>query len=203
MSDHLTREELRHDEVGEALERGVQYVADNWKRIAIGAGLLAVMIIAGSFWAQQRHARADEGAYALYQAISSGEESAAASLDSVIKDYSGSTSRIARLYRATFDDVAKAEHWQKAVNGNIDLITVVATTNQVRALRASGEHDEALALLEGDSVGLPEDLKLYERALTLRAAGQEQGVKSVIDELLQQYPDSPWASEVRTIREIG
>ncbi len=204
MSDHLTREELRHDEVGEALERGVQYVADNWKRILIGAGMLALVVLAVAFWMQQRQARAERGAYALHQAVSGldatdGGSVDGSSLDAVVDQYGGATGRMARLYQATLADAEQAELWQQAEGSGVDAISVVATTNRVHQLRATEQYEEALAILQGGS--LPEDLRLYEAALTQQAAGLSEDLQSTIVELADQFPNSPLTAEVSNLLE--
>ena len=204
MSDNLTREQLKHDEVGEALERGVEYVATNWKKLLIGAGVVAAAIVGFASWNQAQAAAADRDAYAVNEAVkllSASPEEAATGLDQVIAD-GGDAGRIARLYRATTADADAVALWDGAASGGTDAVSVVARTNQLDALRRAGSFDPALELLDGES-GLPEDLRLYQKALTLSAAGRAEETNSVVEELLVDHPGSPWIADARALRAEG
>lgn len=204
MADHLTREEMRRDEVGEALERGVDYVATNWKRILTGAALLGLAVVFGLMWMQARARAAERASYALTQAIDelrSTQESAAGALDQVI-DEGGAAGRIARLYRATLPEADADGLWEQAVD-EPDAVTLVARINQLARLRQAGSYDQALELLEGENTGLPEDLRLYQTALTLTEAGRDAEATPLVEQLVSDYPASPWTAEARARQAAG
>lgn len=204
MADHLTRQEMRRDEVGEALERGVEYVATNWKRILIGCALLGLAIVLGAGWMQARARAAKAAAYELAQAvedIGSAPEAAASRLDEVIAG-GGAAARIASLYRAGLPGADPQDLWQQAAGSEVDAVTVVARVNQLDALRRAKSWDEALEVLAGES-GLPEDVRLYQTAVTLSQAGRTQEAETMVTRLVDEYPNSPWTAEGRRLQAAG
>lgn len=204
MADHLTRQEMRRDEVGEALERGVEYVATNWKRILIGCALLGLAIVLGAGWMQARARAAKAASYELAQAVAdigSAPEAAAGRLDEVIAG-GGAAARIARLYRAGLPGADSQALWQQAAATEVDAVTVVARVNQLDALRRAQSWDQALQVLDGES-GLPGDLLLYQTAVTLSQAGRTQEAETTVNRLLDEYPNSPWAAEGRRLQAAG
>lgn len=204
MADHLTRQEMRRDEVGEALERGVEYLATNWKRILVGCALLGLAIVLGAAWVQARARAAKAASYDLAQAVAAIEASpevAAARLDEVIA-LGGDAGRIARLYRAGLPEVDSETLWQQAAGSEVDAVTVVARVNHLEALRRAQSWDQALQLLDGES-GLPDDVQLYQTALTLSQAGRTGEAATTIDRLVGEYPNSPWTAEARALQAAG
>lgn len=205
MADHLTREEMRRDEVGEALERGVDYIATNWKRILTGAALLGLAVVFGLLWMQARERAAHKASYALTQAVGqmgSAPEAAITALDEVI-DGGGAAGRIARLYRATLPETDAEGLWEQVAKDQPDAVTVVARVNQLARLRQAGSYGQALELLEGEKAGLPEDLRLYQTALTLTEAGRSAEATPLIDRLISDHPASPWTAEARARQATG
>ncbi len=197
MSDHLSRDELRRDEVGEALETGVEYIATNWKRIVIGFGVLAVLAALVGLWLQSVREKQAEASYQLAQAVG-GDSVETAALTEVEESYGGDAGRLAGLYRAAAEPERAAELWERVAGGDLDAVTVVANLNRVRAARKSGELDEALALLDQEGI-LPEDLRLYERASALQAAGRSEEVDEVVATLAADHAASPWTAAARQL----
>lgn len=204
MADHLTRQEMRRDEVGEALERGVEVLATNWKRILVGSALLGLAIVLGAAWLQARARAVEAASYDLAQAIEGIQDSpelAAGRLDEVI-DGGGDAARIARLYRALLPQADAEGLWQQAAGAEVDAVTVIARVNQLETLRRSQSWDRALEILQTDA-GLPEDLALYQSALTLSQAGRSDEARTAVDRLADEHPNSPWTAQARTLRAAG
>jgi tetratricopeptide (TPR) repeat protein len=114
MADHLTRGELKRNEIGEALEAGVDFLETHVRTILIGAGAIVVLAIAVwgvVHWQRSRDARANDllGA-ALRVATAPVEPTGARPEDSVRPSFPTAAARDARareLFEALVDEHGK------------------------------------------------------------------------------------------------
>ncbi len=129
--------------------------------------------------------------------------------EGVLADHGSSDAgRIARVYMgeiaAQEGDLARArELWNEYLDRSPrDALAAVVKLNVISLDRAEGKHADLVAELrqavENDSGVLPRDATLYELGVSLEDNGETEEAKERFQELVDQFPQSPYAREART-----
>lgn len=175
MADHLSRQDLKRNELGEALEAGIHYAEDHLRTILLAAGGLLVVALAGwgvFAWQSSRKANANEllaralsvaGAEVVESgarpddplrpsfASESARRARALELFTELEDRYGSTSvgRVANVYlgEAAYEagDRERARRYWEAYLEG-DARSAVAATVRVNLFRLDREEGKAEAL---------------------------------------------------------
>ena len=121
---------------------------------------------------------------------------------------SSDAGRIATVYlgeiAAQEGDMAKArELWTDYLDRSPrDALAAVVKLNLISLDRAEGKHADLVAELrdavENDSGLLPRDAALFELGVSLEDNGELEEAKERFQELVDQFPQSPYATEART-----
>lgn len=119
----------------------------------------------------------------------------------------GTPGRVAGLYLAELalregDTATARQHWQDYLaKHDDDLLAVSVRLNLIRLDRQEGRGEEVAARLEDDLAAgrhdLPEDVLLFELALTLDELGRGDDARDYYQRLLDDHPRSPYAAEAR------
>lgn len=176
MSDHLSREQLKRNELGEAVEASIHYAEDHLRTILIGVGALAAVALVGwgvFAWSASRRTSANDLLTRALKVAGAPVEAAARPDDPVSPSFAsaaardarakelfsqldtqyGSTSvgRVAKLYlaetaRAAGDRATARTLWQKYLDQ--DGQSTVAGTVRVNLFQLDREEGKGEALAE-------------------------------------------------------
>lgn len=214
MSDRLTRQEIKRDEVMEGLSRFVLFVTDNAKALVAGVAAVLALLAGYAVWQavdERREATANAELAAALAAVAEPDAdmaSAAAQLEQVVQRHGATEAgSIAYAYLGTIaargeDFDAAREHWQNFLRRHGDDALAAAVERNLIALdRSQGRSEELAArlrgtLASGDSA-LGEDTVLYELARTLEDLGQPDGALEIYSRLLDEHPTSVFVSEAQ------
>lgn len=127
---------------------------------------------------------------------------------SVIDDYGASDAAgVARAYlgelAASEGDVARArELWREFLDEEPDhALAAEVRLNLYALMRAAGEGEEVAAelrqMIERERRPLPQDVALYELAVTLEELGREEDAAVYYQRLVDEFGDSPYAAAAR------
>lgn len=144
--------------------------------------------------------------------VESRDAAARQQLELVIHDFGSSdAAAIARVYlgelAARSGDLDGArELWQTYLEKHGDsMLSAEVRVNLMSVDRAQGRGQELVtrirAMLEETESDLPQDVLLYQLALTERELGLEEEARSTLQRLLDEHPQSIYAGEVRA--ELG
>ncbi len=119
----------------------------------------------------------------------------------------GAASDVAGLYLADIalaegDTEAARKVWQEFLAGNADhILAISARLNLIHLDRDDGRAAEVAAELEKELADpaktLPEDVLLFELAKTRDALGESEAAVELYQRILDEHPQSPYASEAR------
>lgn len=127
---------------------------------------------------------------------------------SVIDDYGASgAAGVARAYlgeiAASEGDTARArELWREFLDDEPDhALAAEVRLNLYALMRAAGEGEEVAAelrqMIERERRPLPQDVALYELAVTLEELGREEDAAVYYQRLVDEFGDSPYAAVAR------
>ena len=200
------------DEFLEALQRTYRYVIQNIKMISvIAGGILAGIVIILFVFSQMKTARLHETAL-LNQAVAAYHEGNLEDSLSALEKFSGKgglNAVSAALYQGNiYYDQAKYEdalkHFEKARDlsaGMEDsLVKGLALQGIAYSEKALGRFDraaEAFALLAGNF----KDLSLLELGRIYSEQGEKEKALEVLEQLIKDFPDSPWISSANLLKE--
>jgi len=239
MATHLTREELKRNELGEAVEKGFHFAEHHLKAIVAGvAGLLGLVVIVWAIVAW-RGGVAERANVALGEALDLAEAPvvatgaqpddakeptfateaardarAKAEFEKVVSEYGGTAAGgTARLWLAdrafAAGDRAEARRlWREFLAGGGDGMLAAAAQHDLWTLdRSEGKAEAVLAevrrALEAARGPLPADALLWELAETERALGHDAEASAALKRILDEHPDSAYASAARERRAEG
>lgn len=130
-------------------------------------------------------------------------------LDQVRSDFSGtSAARIARVYLGELAasegsyEVAR-DHWESFLEGREgDMLASTVKVNLMSLDRLEGRGQDLITRLreevESGSSSLPQDVLLYQLALTQEHEGDTAGARDTWSRLADEHPMSPFAQEARS-----
>ena len=211
----LTRQEIKHDEVREGLERVAEFIGDNAR--TLGYVLLAIVVgLSGlALWNRMsagREQRANEQlAMALEGAAEAGGDLSGAreGLRAVVESYgSVRAGSVAHAYLGTLaarenDFDAARQHWGAFLADHHDHALAAGVERNLISLdRAEGkdaelaEHLRAV-LAGGTASALGADLIMLELAQTLEDLDQIEGARDSYSRLLEEHPTSIFAAQAR------
>jgi TolA-binding protein len=209
MSQRLSRQEIKRDEVLEGLSRSIEFSRQHARTIGLAAlaALLAVVAAVGvGWWLDQREQRANR---ALSEVLD--EQAGPADrqrLEAVAEQYGrtapGSVAlALAAEAAASAGDLAGARaHWESFLEkAPQSMLAVTVRLNLLELDRGEGRGEdverELRAMLESPDPALPADLARYQLGVTLEALDRPEEARSVYDELLAGAPASPVARMAR------
>jgi tetratricopeptide (TPR) repeat protein len=230
MARKLQREELKRNELGDAVEASVEFAEKHLKAILLtlgGAGAIALASWGAWSWHQSRIAGASELlGDALRVSQAEVVDTGAKPDDPVQPTFASAAARDARA-KELFEEAAKRypssgpglaaalwlgdrafvegdrararELWQRVVDahggGSLEISARVDLANLDRA---EGKSEALLAELKKQlasaSPDLPADVLLVEMARTYEALGKTADAVATWKKLLEEHPDSPYAS---------
>ncbi len=216
MSDRLTRQEMKRDEVLEGLARAVEFFRENAK--AIGVALLGLLVAVTGYAAWQGYQggaerRANESLASALESIDTAQsetsEELRSSLAAVIDDH-GSTKAgsvahayLGRAAAADGDFAAAREHWEAFLAKHSEHALAAQVERNLIALdRQEGRTEELVSRLRSQiaagSGALPGDALLWELANALEASSQNEAALEVYEQLTEEHPSSVFASRARS-----
>jgi hypothetical protein len=119
------------------------------------------------------------------------------------------TVHLGRLRLTAGDEAAARQLWEEFLERHEGHMLASAVRVSLLDLdRRSGKAEqvasELQAALDDDDKPLPEDVLLYELAVTQEQLGQKDAAREVYQRISQEYPDSPFASRASAkLRELG
>jgi tetratricopeptide (TPR) repeat protein len=209
MSQRLSRQEIKRDEVLEGLSRSIEFSRHHARAIGLAAlaALLVVLAALGAgWWMKQRGERAN---HALSEVL--GSEAGVAdrqSLEEVAARYGSSAPgsvalALAGEAAAAEGDLAAArEHWEAFLDrAPQSMLSVNVRLNLIGLARQQGRAEEVerelRAMLEAPDPALPVSLARYQLGLTLETLGRPDEARAAYDQVLEEAPDSPVARAAR------
>ncbi|MEO8277684.1 MAG: tetratricopeptide repeat protein [Thermoanaerobaculia bacterium] len=231
--DAVTREDLKRNELGEALGKGIHYAEDHKRMLVWGIGAavgLAVVALGVYSWVAHRQTGANE---LLTQALAAdggqvvatganpadathptfateaARRTRAKELFTQLDDRYGSTKtgRVAKLYLAQSalkdNDSEKAKQlWNAFLAAEPSgALSAAARVNLYKLDREQGRAsavvDELKKMLDDADKPLPADLILYQLALSYGTLGKTGDVQATYRRILDEYPQSPYASDAQ------
>lgn len=226
--DSAHREDLKRNELGEALGRGIHYAEDHARTIAWAVGSVlgvAVLGVALFLWWNSRKAAANEllvQGLRVYDApiVASGAQpddpvSPTFASESARRDRArqlftslearfggGRVGRVAKLYLA---QIALAENdserarglWREFLDSEpTGPLAATARVNLYRLDRDQGKSqavaDELAKMLEQADRPLPNDVILYQLALTYESLGRRDDAAAAYRRIVEEHPQSPY-----------
>jgi tetratricopeptide (TPR) repeat protein len=230
MTDHLRREDLKRNELGEVLGKGIHYAEDHARTLAISLATAVGLALVGAgiwAWTSSRNGHANEALAAALRVAESdvvatgakpddpdrpsfASESArrdrAEQLFRDLLDRYGSTGpgRSARMYLAEIaaqkNDLATARKlWEEYLGDDArSPLGVAAQVNLFALDRQEGKGAELAErlkkMLEQTEKPLPDDLVLYQLALTYDQLGRPADAKAAYRRIVDEHPQSPYLS---------
>jgi predicted negative regulator of RcsB-dependent stress response len=230
MGRRITRKQLKKDdEFVSAAEVIFRWIADYWRPIVAGIGVVAGVALL--WWGVRvwMGTRTDEASLLLHTAMTTFEGGAApgsmvpaGSIDAAepefrqVVDSYGSTDQadMARLYLARIDlgrgqtDAARAVLVELSQKHGNDVIGCLATLDLINLRIASGQGAEVAgdleAMVAGRGRGLPRDVALYRLGELLADEGQTVEATRYFEMLVEEFPESPYLSSAQQrLAEIG
>lgn len=212
MSQRLSRQEIKRDEVLEGLSKSVEFSRHHARAIGLAAlaALLVVLGVLGAgWWIDQREQRANR---ALSEVL--GAEAGAGDrqrLEEVAQKYGASAPGSIALAlageaaAAAGDLDAARAHWEALLENAPDsMLTVNVRLNLMALAREQGRAEEVesalRAMLEEASPALPASLARYQLGLTLEHLGRLDEARAAYTQILEEAPDSPAARLARERR---
>jgi len=211
MSDRLTREEIKRDEVMEGISRVALFVQNHGRTVLYGVATVLVVIAAWAVWDAVATGREHKANEALALAVAQGEEDPGAATEALtaVLDEFGSTmaGSVAHAYLGTAaaeaEDLAAARsHWQDFLTIHRDHALAAGVERNLISLDRAEGQSEALAerletaLTTGESA-LSEDSVLYELGRTLEDLGRTEGALEIYARLVEEHPGSLYAGQAR------
>lgn len=206
------KEAHQTDEFLEALQRTYNYVIENIKMVSvIAGGILAGIVIILFVFSQMKTARLQETAL-LNQAVAAYHEGNLEDSLSVLEKFSGKgglNAVSASLYQGNiYYDQEKYEealtHFEKAreLSAGMEdsLVKGLALQGIAYSEKALGRLDraaEAFTLLPGNF----KDLSLLELGRIYSEQGEKDKALEVLEQLINDFPDSPWISSADLLKE--
>jgi len=226
--DSVTREDLKRNELGEAIEGAIHYAEDHSKtilRALVALGAIAVIALAWFLWSTSRRSGANE---LLVKAMKSHDAEIVATganpddpvhptfateaarkakslelFGDLDRRYGGrAPGNVAKLYLAQIaladGDKARARSlWTGFLaDEKSGPMAAVAQVNVWKLDRAEGKSqpvaDEIQKVLAGSDRNLPEDVLLYQLALTQDSLGQKTEAAATWRRIVDEYPQSPY-----------
>ena len=135
-------------------------------------------------------------------------------LEQLERDYSGTgAAAVGKVYMGHIrlqekDSAGARKLWKEFLDERPDDLLASAVRVSLLDLdRKEGKGNEIVqklrADLEKDDKPLPEDVMLYQLGLTLEQLGRGQEAKDAYQRVVDEYPDSPWASKsTMKVREL-
>jgi TolA-binding protein len=228
--DSVTREDLKRNELGEAIGEAIHYAEDHSKTIlrALAAlGILAVIVVGYVLWTSSRRSGANELLTKGMKAFDAEIVATGANPDDPVrptfateaarkarslelftqldKRYGGSkVGRVAKLYLAQLaiadNDKARARTlWSDFLADEASgPMAAAAQVNLWKLDRAEGKAqavaDEVQKQLAGTERKLPEDVLLYELALSQTSLGKKDEAAATYRRIVDEHPQSPYFS---------
>jgi predicted negative regulator of RcsB-dependent stress response len=139
---------------------------------------------------------------------------AKAQLEQLERDYSGTgAASVGKIYMGHIrlqekDPAGARKLWQEFLDERPDdLLASAVRVSMLDLDRKQGKGNEIVqklrADLEKDDKPLPEDVMLYQLGVTLEQLGRGQEAKDAYQRVVDEYPDSPWASKsTMKVREL-
>jgi predicted negative regulator of RcsB-dependent stress response len=205
-------EAQKPDEFLEALQRGFRYVIENIKFVSIIAGGILAGILIIFFVLYQMKATRLEEASLLNQAVAAYHEGNLEGSLSVLEKLAGKrglSAVTAELYRGNIH--YDQEKYDEALANFKRALELAGTTenNVLLALARQGvaysekslgnldRAAEAFSRLGGNF----KDLSLLERARIYAEQGDKAKAREVLDELTNDFPQSPWVRSAEILKE--
>ncbi|MFN7940441.1 MAG: tetratricopeptide repeat protein [Thermoanaerobaculia bacterium] len=228
MTDHLRREDLKRNELGEVLGKGIHYAEDHARTLAISLATAVGLALVGAgiwAWISSRNGHANEALAAALRAaeadvVANGAKpddldrpsfaSASARRDRAEQLFAdllaryGSTGpgRSARMYLAEIaaqknDLVTARKLWEEYVGGDArSPLGVAAQVNLFALDRQEGKGAELAErlkkMLEQTEKPLPDDLVLYQLAVTYDQLRRPADAKAAYRRIVDEHPQSPY-----------
>jgi hypothetical protein len=228
--DSVTREDLKRNELGEAIEGAIHYAEDHSKSIvrALAAlGAIALVAIVYILWTSSRRegandllvramrvfdaeivatgANPDEAVHPTFATEAARKAKSLELFGELDRRYGGGkVGRVAKLYLAQLaladNDKAKARTlWADYLSAEKSgPMAAAAQVNIWKLDRAEGKAqavaDEIQRQLAAADRALPEDVLLYQLALTQDALGQKGEAAGTWRKIVDEHPTSPYFS---------
>jgi TolA-binding protein len=208
MGKNWVRNQIRHDEVHDVIDKGILWVTENRQKAGTVAGVVAlVALIAGVsvYRASSLRAEAWDRLNVAESMAYSGRPDA--SLEAAQKlaaerpnsDAAGFATVFAGdlLYqRGQYKEAA--EHYAKVIErGSPKVLQPVALQNLALAQEASGQPKEAAQTVQRFIESFPDHFLAPQAhsclARSLEATGQTEPARATLQKIALQYPDSVWA----------
>lgn len=135
------------------------------------------------------------------------EERQARAKEALAKVGAGPASEVAELYLAEIalaegDTETARKTWEKFLANNEDhILSLSVRLNLIQLDRDNGQEAEVAELLERELASskksMPEDVILYELAVTREALEQTDEAVELYQRILDEYPESPYTSKAR------
>lgn len=139
--------------------------------------------------------------------FSNEEERRVRAKEALAKVGAGPASEVAELYLAEIalaegDTESARKAWEKFLANNDDhILSLSVRLNLIQLDRDSGQEAEVVELLERELASskktMPEDVILYELAVTKEALDQPDEAVDLYQRILDEYPESPYTSKAR------
>lgn len=209
MSQRLSRQEIKRDEVLEGLSKSVEFSRHHARAIglaALAALLLLLGVLGAGWWMKQREQRANR---ALAEVLAAdGGAADRQRLEEVAAKYGSSAPGSIALAlageaaAAAGDLDAARAHWEAFLeSAPASMLTVNVRLNLLALARAQGRGEEVeselRAMLEARDPALPPSLARYQLGLTLEALGRPDEARATYAQVLEEAPDSPAARLAR------
>lgn len=221
------KEDIRHGDLQTAVSTTYEKLHENQRLIVgavvavlvlgIGFALVRIYMKGRSEKAAEELAAAveiyeapvgeDAGEDATGPRFASDEERRSEAREALEAVAGGASEDVAGLYLADLalregDKASARKHWEAFLDDHDDHVLAAAVRlNLIRLDREEGRGEEVVARLEAELVeperNLPEDVILFELAKTLDMLGRGDEAKDYYQRILDDYPQSPYATEAR------
>lgn len=209
MSQRLSRQEIKRDEVLEGLSRSIEFSRQHARAIGLGAlaALLVVLAVLGvGWWVKQRDQRANR---ALAEVLEQSEAGPARERLQEVAEKYGSTAP-GSIALALAGEAAAAEgdldaarrDWRQFLeNAPSSILTVNVRLNLMELDRRQGRAEEVeselRAMLESPDPPLPPSLARYQLGLTLESLDRPDEARDQYQQILDEAPSSAVARLAR------
>jgi TolA-binding protein len=209
MSKQWARQQVRHDEVQDAVDRGLSWIKDNrQKAAAIAGGAALVLVVAGIFVYQIRANRAsawERLSVAQTYAYTGKPDNALEHLKQLTDEQPGSAAAaFATVFagdlmfqRGKYKEAA-AEYAKAAERAKPQSLQPVALSDLTIAHESAGDYPLAAATAQRFLDAHPDHFLAPQvhasLARSLQASGQADLAKSALQKIQLQYPDTSWAA---------
>ena len=231
--DSATREDLKRNELGEAVGEAIHYAEDHIRtilKIAAGLGIAGVIALVAYLWSSNRNRNANELLVHGLRVFDAPVTATGAKPDDLATPsfataelrrakskeifgdldgrYGGTrTGRIAKLYLAQIalaeKDTARAHGlWQEFLKSEPEgTLAATARVNLWKLDRTDGKAEavvaEIQALLAAAEKPLPDDVLLYQLALSYEALGRATDAAGAYRRIVDEHPNSPYLAEAQ------